>query len=133
MKLNLTLLLFVYSLLTCCQSNHKGEKKTGVLSHLVKITDNEDKGIKEILAFYGGQCEYGLGRKISLGDESQTNFWLKVSKSSEIDNFSTVAEMPASNIAYLFYRNLKNEKNNYNEIQVELILGDGKNENFSYT
>ncbi len=125
-------LLFLISFCSC-KPKHQGEKKTGLLSNLVSITDNEDKGIKEIIAFYGGQCEYGVEKKASTDKDNETNFWLKFSKSPSVDSLSKVAELPGSNIAYLFYKNLDKEKNNYTQIQSELIFGDGGTMKFSYS
>jgi hypothetical protein len=129
--LRLTLLFLVA--LCSCNSKHKGEQKTGLLSNLVSITNNEDKGIKEIIEFYGGQCEYGIEKKVHTDKDNETNFWLKFSKSSSVDSLAKVAELPGSNIAYIFYKNLDKEKNNYNQIQSELIFGDGGTMKFSYT
>ena len=135
---NLLKLLFRLSLLfliffSSCKPKHQGEKKTGLLSNLVSITENEDKGIKEIIEFYGGQCEYGVQNKVYTNKDNETNFWLKFSKSASVDSLAKVAELPVSNIAYIFYKNLDKEKSSYNQIQSELIFGDGGTMKFSYT
>ena len=41
-------------LISGCAEKKKGEQKTTLLSNFVSITDNEDKGVKEVLRFYGG-------------------------------------------------------------------------------
>lgn len=128
-RLSLLFLIFFCS----CKPKHQGEKKTGLLSNLVSITDNEDKGIKEIIAFYGGECEYGVEKKVYTDKDNETNFWLKFSKSASVDSLAKVAELPGSNIAYIFYKNLDKEKSSYNQIQSELIFGDGGTMKFSYT
>src|SRR5262245_43956052 len=79
-------LLLVVLFYSSCRPKHKGEKKTGLLSHLVSITNNEDKGIKEIIAFYGGQCEYGIKKTVYIDKDNETVFWLKFSKSASIDS-----------------------------------------------
>ncbi|MBK9530507.1 MAG: hypothetical protein IPO42_01695 [Chitinophagaceae bacterium] len=128
-RLSLLFLIFMYS----CKPKHQGEKKTGLFSNLVSITDNEDKGIKEIIAFYGGYCEYGVEKKIYTDKDNETNFWIKFSKSTTVDSLAKVAELPGSNIAYIFYKNLVKEKSNYNQIKSELIFSDGGTMKFSYT
>lgn len=133
MKLLFRLSLFFIIFFCSCKPKHKGEIKTGLLSNLVSTSDNEDKGIKEIISFYGGQCEYGVEKKVHTHKENETNFWLKFSKSAAIDSFAKIAELPGSNIAYIFYKNLDKEKSNYNQIQSELIFGDGETMKFSYT
>ena len=124
------LILFI---VTGCNNKHEGEKKTSLLSNLIDITDNEDKGIKEIIAFYGGECKYGITKKVMTGEKNQTSFWLKFGKSNEIDSLASKAELPGSNIAYIFYKNLKEEKNKYSQIETELNFHDGGNMKFSYT
>ena len=101
--------------------------------NLLSITDNEDKGIKEVIGFYGGQCEYGVEKKVSTDKGSETKFWLKFSKSAFIDSIEKMAELPCSNIAYLFYKNLGKEKSNYTGIQSEIIFGDGESLKLDYT
>lgn len=133
MKHLLLLSLLFIIFLCACNSKHKGEKKDGLLSNLVSITDNEDKGIKEIIGFYGGQCEYGIENKISTSNGNETNFWLKFSKSVSIDSLAKVPELPGSNIAYIFYKNLDKEKSTYDQIQSELIFGDGESIKFNYS
>jgi uncharacterized membrane protein YecN with MAPEG domain len=129
LRLSLLFLIFLCS----CKPKHQGEKNTGLLSNLGSIADNEDKGIKEIIAFYGGQCEYGVEKKVYTDKDNETNFWLKFSKSPSVDSLAKVAELPGSNIAYIFYKNLNKEESNYNQIQSELVFGDGGTMKFSYS
>lgn len=110
----LTLSLF---LLIACGTKHPGEEKPTLASNLVSITNNEDKGVKEILNFYGGQCEYSVGI-----ENGKKYFELVVSKSEALEKLVKVAGMPASNVAYLFYKNLTNEKSKYDEIRVTLLF-----------
>ncbi|MFC4262640.1 hypothetical protein ACFOWM_07115 [Ferruginibacter yonginensis] len=133
MKILLRLTL-LFSIFFCsCKPKHQGEKKTGLLSNLVSITDNEDRGIKEIIAFYGGQCEYGVEKKVYTNKANESNFWLKLSKSASIDSLAKVPELHCSNIVYILYKNLDKEKNNYNHIESELIFGDGGTMKSSFT
>ncbi|WP_299122464.1 hypothetical protein [uncultured Tenacibaculum sp.] len=132
MKQILSLLICTF-LITSCANKRKGEQKTGLLSNFISITDNEDAGVKEILDFYGGQCKYSIGTSISTKNGKKKYFELEISKSEVLEkNFNRI-EMPASNIAYLFYRNLKKEKNNYDEIHSTIIFEDGTKKTFPYS
>ena len=109
-----------------CKAKHKGEQTTGFLSNFVNISDEEDKGIKEILAFYGGKCEYGYETKAEKGKDPEKIFWIKLSNSNELDTligtpgFESIEELTGANIAYLFYKNIGNEKYNYTSIKTIL-------------
>jgi hypothetical protein len=128
-----TVLIVLLSFVLACTSPQPGEKKTGLLSNLISNTDNEVKGIKEIVGFYGGQCEYGVEKTFQVGDENEKTFWIKFSKNASLDSFPERAELPGSNIAYLFYKNLGKEKNNYDKIRSELVFANGRRMAFKYT
>jgi hypothetical protein len=117
---------------TSCGTKHPGEKKTTLASHLLGISDNEDKGIKEIIGLYGGECEYGFSKSTGNNTEPKNAFWLEVRKSETIDESEVKPELIGSNIAYLFYRNLNEEKNKYAEIQVKVKRTNKENSEFSY-
>lgn len=133
MKLKQTILLFgLIALMTNCAEKKDGEQKNTLLSNFVSITDNEDKGVKEILEFYGGQCKYAVGASASTDEGKSKYFELEMSQSEVIESYSKVAQMPASNVAYLFYKNLKDEKSNYDEIHTVLKFNDGDEMTFKY-
>ncbi len=120
--------LFVFTIISCgCQQPDKQ----------INATINEDKGITEILDNYGGNCEYSSGSETvsELGGSATTNKYFKIemSKSKVIETLSQKIELPASNIAYLFYKNLNEEKSKYNEIQVVLLMNDGKKMTYKIT
>lgn len=119
-------------LIVSCGKKREGEQKTGLLSNFISITDNENAGVNEILEFYGGQCKYAIGVSASTKDGKKKYFELEVSKSEVLENNADRVEMPASNIAYLFYRNLKKEKENYDEIHSVIIFKDGTKKTFKY-
>jgi len=118
----LTYLTLIVLLLVSCGHKHKGERATSLLSNFLSITDNEDKGIKEIVGFYGGYCEYSTGVDLSTDKGKIKFFELKLTKSDVANKFSNIPEFTASNIAYLFYKNLKGENKNYDEIHSVLLL-----------
>ncbi len=129
----ITIIILLLFGISSCINSHKGEKK---LSALVSITDNEDIGVKEILDYYGGYCKYSIGRESETEIGKSTNatkyFKLEMSKSDVLEEYSRKIGLPASNIAYIFYKNLKEEKSNYNEIRISIILKDGKEREFTF-
>jgi hypothetical protein len=132
-RFSVYVILIAASMLVSCGHRHAGETKPTLLSNFVNITDNENNGIQEIIKFYGGQCKYGLGVIISTNESKKKYFKLEITGGNVIDRYSSNSEMPASNIAYLFYRNLKDEKNNYDEIHTILIFNDGAKAINSYS
>jgi len=127
------ILLSIFLIITSCGNKREGEHKTGLFSNFISISDNEDKGVKEILAFYGGQCKYAIGASASTKDGKKKYFELEMSQSVVLEDYANKIEMPASNIAYLFYSNLKDEKSSYDEIHSIIILKDGTKKTFEYS
>lgn len=127
------ILLFSVLILTSCGHHREGEQKNGLLSNLIDITDNESKGVDEILGFYGGRCEYSVGFSASTKEGKKKYFALEMSQSAAIEKLEDNLDMPSSNIAYLFYRNLREESKNYDEIHAVIILKDGTKKTFVYS
>lgn len=131
------LLIFTITILlgSSCVRKHEGEQKTSLLSNFISISDNEDKGVKEILSFYGGYCEYSLGASASASTETEKKkyFELKLTKSELIEELANKVEMVASNSAYLFYKNLTEEREKYDEIHVLIGFKDGDEMLFKYS
>ena len=132
-KLHFSILLIIGLTLSSCGDRHEGEQKPTLLSNLVSISDNEDKGVKEILEYYGGQCKYAIGADASTDNGSIKYFELEVSGSEVIEKYSNIAAMPSSNIAYLFYSNLKDEKSKYDQIHTVLILKDNSKIDYKFS
>ncbi len=114
----------------------KNQTNMSLLSKLgvVKLTPNEDKGVKEILATYGGKVKSSVGvsalATLKLNGYSTTSnkyFEIKLSDSDtlEAEGFKGHEEWSASNILYLFIKNLGNEKTNYQSINVVFSYKDG--------
>jgi hypothetical protein len=129
----LTSLTLIAFFLISCGKKHKGEQSTSLLSHFLSITDNEDKGIKEVIDFYGGTCEYSIGETISTDSGTKKYFELKLSKSEVANKFASVPEFTASNMAYMFYKNLNNDKKKYDEIHSVLILNGKDKYEYKYS
>lgn len=47
-----------------------------LVSSCASITDNEDKGVKDILGFYGGYCKYSIGIVASTSEGKKKYFEL---------------------------------------------------------
>jgi len=132
---NLGLLILITTTLTIISRGNKqeGEQKPTLLSNALSITDNEDKGVKEILDFYGGYCKYAIGASASTETGKKKYFELELSKSDVIEEKAKVSQMAASNIAYIFYKNLSTEeRDNYDEIHTVLIFADGEKMTFEF-
>lgn len=118
----LAIALLIVSVITSCG-----------LPKALKVTENEDKGVKEVLGFYGGYCKYSIGILASTETKTKKYFELELSGSSVVNKYWQTPEMSASNIAYLFYRNLKGEEERkYNEIRTVLVFSNGEKVEFSY-
>jgi hypothetical protein len=114
---------------------HEGEVKPGLLSHFVSITDNEDKGIKDIVGFYGGECLYSIGFvKSTKKEEDKKYFKMELSKSGVFAKYSDRPEWITSNMAYRFYKNLNDkEKQNYTHIRCTIIFDNGDKVKHDYS
>ena len=133
-SLTISFIFFCSMFLFSCAERRGGEIKTGLFSNFLQITDNEDKGVKEVLDFYGGYCKYSIGTSASSKDGTAKYFELELSKSDLVEQQGLeYAKLTASNTAYLFYKNLKDESSNYNEIHVVLKFEDGQEHKFEYT
>ena len=119
-------------LISSCADKKDGEQKTTLLSNFVSITDNEDKGVKEVLEYYAGYCEYSIGASASTNEGNKKYFTLKMSKSDALEQYADLIQMPASNIAFLFFRNLQEEREQYDEIRTVILFNDGKEMTFKY-
>ena len=110
-----------------CRSKEEGESSKGLWSNFGKLTENEESGINNIIRFYGGQCKYGAGNSVTISAGAKKYFTIEVSNSVLLEKLSDKAELPASNIAQIFFSNLKSEQINYSEIHVTVVFKNGKN------
>jgi hypothetical protein len=96
-------------------------------SHILKLTKNEDKGVKDILNFYGGRCEYSVGFIASTTDGTKKYFELKLTGSDVAEKyFSSAPEFQVYGMAYMFFNDLKSENKNYDEIHSIVVLKNGQ-------
>jgi hypothetical protein len=130
MKKNILLLLI--ALFTSCIHKTTANDQSRIDTGLMEITENENKGIKEILSLYGGECSYTKGISSANG-QNVRYFKLEITKSRAIEKDSNIVGRPASNIAYIFYTNLVKEKTEYDEIRVSILLKNGTSTNVAYS
>ena len=114
-------------------------KKTNLLFALLafmlfscKASTNESKGINDILAFYGGKCEYSYGVNTGTDQATTKYFLIKMSGSNVIEHYRDSIGICAANVAFLFYKNLAEEKKKYNEIEVQIVLQNGFDHTFNF-
>lgn len=93
------------------------------------ISANEKKGIKEVVNLYGGKVKYA---KEDSAVVNKNIFEIQLSKSRFADSYIQNPELPASGIAYAFYKKLGNDKQKYTHIKSELLLGDGEKVEYEY-
>jgi hypothetical protein len=95
-------------------------------------TDNELKAIDEVLKFYGGSCSRDKGIEKIDGVE-QHYFQLEISESKLIESFSKRLQLPASNIAFIFWSNITVERDFYTHVRVTINTEDKNTRSFSFS
>lgn len=71
--------------LSSCSNTRNGEKKPSPRSNVIGISDNEYKGIKDILGFYGGYCKYSIGYVTPISEGKPKYFEIEMSKSDVME------------------------------------------------
>ncbi len=94
------------------------------------FTEREKEAAQSVVDFYGGTCYRSKGISSQNGNNS-TYFKLKMTESEIIESFDHL-DLSSSHIAYLFYNNLKEEKNNYDEVQVVIVLNDKSEHEYTF-
>lgn len=126
----LSVSLFYFS---SCSEKKQGEQKPTLLSNFIKISDSEDKGVKSVLAAYGGYCSYSVGASVDSRGENEKYFELKLSKSEEINNNKEYCDLIGPGICYTFFNELVKEKNSYSSIRSQIELNDGKEKSYEFS
>jgi len=89
----------------------------------------EDKAVKEVLDVFGGNCEYSIEETLSSKTRSQV-FVLNISESNFVDEYQRVIRLPASGVAYTFYKNYP--KIPYTAIRVNLLVNSKEQYQFDF-
>lgn len=120
-------------ILTSCGDGKKLEISESHAQETLVISSSEEEGIKEILEIYAGKCTYGVGSLETEKENASAYFQLEVTESDAVDDFVKTPELPASNIAYLFYKNLsEKDKSQYSEIHTVLHPWGGNKARYRY-
>ena len=127
MKPILIISFSILGLLSCHSKTNDNSKR------LPYLAPDEEKGIREILAFYGGKCDYRINKQFSTNGQNETSFLIKLSGSKLVDITPEKANLICANLAYLFFRNLSTAKKNYDYIQCELEITGGPNVGGQFT
>jgi hypothetical protein len=131
-KMKYLTLLIISIILFSCLNKREGEQKPTLLSKVLTITENEDKGIKEILAFYGGTSQYSIGASASTEDGVKKFFEIELSRSTVVEKYVDRSKMTASNIACIFFNNLNDQEiEKYSEIRV-VLSENGEKETYKF-
>lgn len=125
---NITLLLIlIFSInLSSCVSPLEKQIQEAIIS------DIERDAVQTVLNFYDGEIMRSKGFSTENG-VTETYFEIDISKSELIEDYATMVDIPASNIAYLFYSSLKEEKEKYTHIKVIINLKNGNSKEFYYS
>ena len=98
----------------------------------IVVSETEEKAAQSVLEFYGGTCQQSKG-VTSTDGVTNTYFELEMSNSALLDSYASMLEMPASNIAFLFFSNLKDDRTKYTQIKVKINLTTGESYENTYS
>ena len=96
------------------------------------ISENEKKGMKEVQTLYGGKLKYSTGDSAADQAGEKKFFQLELSGSKFVDKYYKTAELPASGMAYAFYKKLGDDKNKYTDIKSVLVLSGKDTMRYDY-
>lgn len=112
-------LIILLSIFYCCKKN-------------ILITEIEKNSVQKVVNFYNGECKNFIGFE-SENTNVETYFELELSKSQLLEESPKKLKLHSGNIAYLFYSNLKTEKDKYDQIRVKIITENGNISNYNYS
>jgi len=98
----------------------------------MKISDEETKGINEIVSLYGGSLTYSIKWNTSTSTGRTKTFEIEIDNSDIINQNQKLTEMFASNIAYTFFKFSKGEKEKYDSIITTIHFKEGGKATFAY-
>ena len=86
----------------------------------VSLTANEQNGITEVETVFGGSCDYAKTAGAA-GATKLSFFEMKLKNSDVAAQFADDADLVAANMAYLLFKNLKEERGTYTDIKCTLV------------
>ena len=118
----LSYLIFFSLLLVSCK-----DESTNDNSLPTNLSKNENAGLQEVIKNYGGSVHFEKGAIPATDDTPQIRFFeIKIEDSKKINADKSLARLHASNMASLFYQQLKTETAQYDQIHTIIVLDDNK-------
>lgn len=99
---------------------------TGQESSAPTMSNAEQAAIKKVTDFYGGICDSQIEIKGDTSSAYSKIMNLEITRSRLMEQYESMLEMPASNIAYLFYKNLSSIDSSYTDVRVKIVLRAGQ-------
>jgi hypothetical protein len=99
----------------------------------LKVSQKETTAANEIAGLYGGTCTYTKNVAASSKYGKTKSFELEISNSDFLNENIQFAEMFASNMAYIFFTNVKPEKQKYDHIRSSIVYRNGSKAFFDYS
>jgi len=91
------------------------------------LSQNEDKGLKEIIKTYGGEIHFDKGATATTADgKTKRIFEVSLSNSKKAEGQAKNGNLISSNLAWLMYKNMGKDANNYDEIHSILTIKENK-------
>ena len=122
----LSIILFI----SCTEEKPKTETQVPSKKVLTK-QDNEKISAQAIVDFYGGEIEVSPGVFMNEG-KNEKYIQIELRKSELIESYIDMLDIPASNIAYLFYAGLQSKAIEYDFIKVLIATKNGTQKMFNF-
>src|SRR5690242_12185746 len=87
------------------------------------ISENEKKGAREVESLYGGKLKI-LKEDSSTPSGNKNIVQLQLTQSKFANNYLDMPELPASGVAYAFYKKLGDDKQKYTHVKTQLVLNN---------
>lgn len=97
------------------------------------VSKNDTKGLNDIMAFFGGRCNFLKDYDYSTDKGKEVTAKIELRGSTVVQDFADKPGLCASGAAYMFYNDLGSEKKNINSVQVTLNYNDGSKTINTYT
>ncbi len=121
------LLTFSILLISCKEQDQPNSSLPANLSK------NENAGLQEVIKLYGGSVHFEKGALPITSDSPQKRiFEIKIEDSKLINTNKSLTKWHASNMASLFYQQLKTETARYDEIHTIIVFDDSKQTTTKY-
>lgn len=91
------------------------------------LSQNENKGLQEIISTYGGEIHFDKGAIAATAEtKAKRIFEISLSNSTKVAEQAKNANLISSNLAWLMYKSMQSDANNYDEIHSVLTIKENK-------